>query len=254
MEHSRKVAVVTGAGRGIGRAIARRFAAEGVGVAVLDANGTAAAATAAEIERGGGRALGLAADVTDETAVAEAVRRTCAELGGVHILVTAAGVSRPTRLLDMDRATWDFIIGVNLTGTFLATRAVAPHLVEQGWGRIVHIASTSAQRGVSYRSAYCASKGGVISFMQTCAVELAPFGVTVNAVSPGPVNSPMVERNHTPAIREAIFRVTPIRRYGEAEEIATAVSFLASDGAAYITGHELSVDGGFGGAGIIYKD
>jgi NAD(P)-dependent dehydrogenase (short-subunit alcohol dehydrogenase family) len=247
-------ALVTGGGSGIGRAVAHRLAADGATVAILDRSREAATSVALEIEKAGGNALPLAADVTDAREVDAAVGAAISGLGGLHILVTSAGLSRAVKLLDMTPEVWNLVLGVNLTGTFLCTRAVAPHLTAQGRGRIVMIGSTCAQRGFSYRSAYCASKGGVISLMQAAAVELAEHGVTVNAVSPGPVESPMTKVNHTPAIRAAIAQATPIRRYGQPEEVAASVAFLASDEAAYVTGQEFSVDGGFGAAGIMYRD
>jgi NAD(P)-dependent dehydrogenase (short-subunit alcohol dehydrogenase family) len=249
-----RVALVTGAGSGIGRAVAHRLAAEGAAVALLDRSEDAAATVAEEIGKVGGRALPLSADVTDAGQVDAAVAAAISSLGGLHILVTSAGLSRAVKLLDMTPEIWNLVLGVNLTGTFLCTRAVAPHLSAQGFGRIVMIGSTCAQRGFSYRSAYCASKGGVISLMQAAAVELAEHGVTVNAVSPGPVESQMTRVNHTPAIRAAIGQATPMRRYGEPEEVASAVAYLASNEAAYVTGQEFSVDGGFGAAGIMYRD
>jgi len=247
-------ALVTGAGSGIGRAVAHRLAAEGAAVAVLDQNEDAAAAVADEITRSGGTALPLTGDVTDLPQVDAAVAAAIAGLGGLDILVTSAGLSRAVKLLEMTRETWDLVLGVNLTGTFLCLRAVAPLLAAQRSGRIVMIGSTCAKRGYSYRGAYCASKGGVISLMQVAAVELAEHGVTVNAVSPGPVESPMTRANHTPAIRAAINQATPMRRYGEPDEIAAAVAFLASDEAAYVTGQDVAIDGGFCAAGIIYRD
>ena len=249
-----RVALVTGAGSGIGRAVAHRLAAEGAAIAILDRSEEAAATVATEIGKAGGKVLPLAADVTDVAQIDAAVAATLSGLGGLHILVTSAGLGRAVRLLDMTPEIWNLVIGVNLTGTFLCARAVAPHLTAQGFGRIVMIGSTCAQRGYSYRSAYCASKGGVISLMQTAAVEFAEHGVTVNAVSPGPVESPMTKANHSPAIRAAIAQATPMRRYGEPEEVASAVAYLASNEAAYVTGQEFSVDGGFGAAGIIYRD
>ena len=245
---------MTGAGSGIGRAIALRFAADGTAVAVADQDGSGAKAVANEIGQRGGRAIAQILDVRDGKQVATAIAATQSEFGGLHVLVTSAGLSRSAKLLDMQRDDWDLVIGVNLTGTFVCTRAAAPGMVAQGWGRIIHIASTAAQRGISYRSAYCASKGGVVSFMQACAMELAETGVTVNAISPGPVESPMTQRNHTPAIREAIARVTPMRRYGQPEEIAAAAVYLASAEAGYVTGQQLSIDGGFQAAGILYDD
>lgn len=249
-----RVALVTGAGSGIGRAAALRLATEGAAIAALDRSEAAAISVAAEIEAAGGKALPLAADVTKAAEVDTAVTSAVADLGGLHVLVTSAGLSRAVKLVDMTPEIWDLVLGVNLTGSFLCLRAAAPHLIAQRLGRIVMIGSTCAQRGFSYRSAYCASKGGVISLMQTAAVELAEHGITVNAVSPGPVESPMTRVNHTPAIRSAIAQVTPMRRYGQPEEIASAIAFLASDEAAYVTGLEFSVDGGFGAAGIIYQD
>ncbi len=251
---SGRAALVTGAGSGIGRAVAHRLAGEGASVAILDRSAEAAASVAAEIAEAGGKALPLMADVADAGEVDAAVAAAVAGLGGLHILVTSAGLSRAVRLLDMTPEVWNLILGVNLTGTFLCTRAAAAHLAAQGFGRIVMIGSTCAQRGYSYRSAYGASKGGVISLMQAAAVELAEHGVTVNAVSPGPVESPMTKANHSPAIRAAIAQATPMRRYGEPEEIASAVAFLASDEAGYVTGQEFTVDGGFCAAGIIYRD
>lgn len=249
-----KSALVTGAGSGIGRVIAHRLAAEGAAIAILDRSETAAAEVAAEIGESGGRALAVTADVTDAKQVGEAVEAAIAGLGGLHVLVTSAGLSRSVPLLEMTPEVWDLILGVNLTGSFLCLRAAAPHLARQRSGRIVMIGSTCAQRGFSYRSAYCASKGGVISLMQAASVELAEHGVTVNAVSPGPVESPMTKVNHTPAIRAAIAQATPMRRYGLPEEVAGCVAYLASDEAAYVTGQEFTVDGGFAAAGIMYRD
>ncbi|MCP4561626.1 MAG: 3-oxoacyl-ACP reductase FabG [Bosea sp.] len=249
-----KVALVTGAGSGIGRAIALRLARGGTAIAALDRSSTDAAQVAAEIGAEGGRALALTADVMDAGQVDAAVEMAVTELGGLDILVTSAGLSRSVSLLEMTPEVWNLVLGVNLTGTFHCLRAVVPHLVRQGGGRIIMIGSTCAQRGFSYRSAYCASKGGVISLMQAASVELAEHGVTVNTVSPGPVESPMTRANHTPAIRAAIARATPMRRYGQPEEVAGCVAYLASEEAAYVTGQELTVDGGFAAAGIIYRD
>ena len=237
---SGKAALITGGASGIGRAIAERFSAEGASVAVVDQDAVAANDAARQIPR----AIACRADVTKRTSIEAATSTTLAQLGRLDILVVSAGISKPARILEMSDEDWESVIAVNLTGAFLAVQSAARHLVKQGWGRIIIIASTCAQRAASRRANYNASKGGVISLMQSAACELAPYGVTVNAISPGPIDTPLSRRTHTAALRQAILCATPIKRYGLVEEIAAAAVYLASGEAAYVTGHELTVDGG----------
>jgi len=246
-----RVVLVTGGASGIGKAVAHRFAAEGAAVCVADQDAAGAADVAQVLSAAGHRSFAYTVDVTDPAQVQAMVAAAVAELGGLDLLVTSAGIGGSAPLTEMPLALWQRVLAVNLTGTFLCTQAAAPPMIARGWGRIVHLASAWGQRGVTYRAAYGASKGGVIAFMQAAAVELAPHGITVNALCPGPIDTPLVRKHHTAAIRAAVLEVTPIARYGTAEEVAAAAAFLASEEAGYLTGHQLNIDGGWGGAGVL---
>ena len=231
-------ALVTGAGRGIGAAIARRLAAEGAEVVLADIDLAAAEEVAGAI---GGRPV--AVDVADAAAVAAAV----AEIGRVDILVNNAGVEDIGFFTELTPQRWRRTIAVNLEGVLACTHAVLPGMQEAGWGRIVNVASEAGRMGSKGGSVYAACKGGVIAFTKSIARESARFGVTVNAVAPGPILTPQLEERRKlggERMIEALERATELRRLGRPEEVAAAVAFLASDDAAYITGETLGVSGG----------
>ncbi|NIR30270.1 MAG: glucose 1-dehydrogenase [Gammaproteobacteria bacterium] len=252
MRFNDKTIIVTGGASGIGRATVERFAREGASVVVADVNGGAAREVAELVRAGGGHALAVTVDARDPDAVQALFKATLDEFGGLHVLVNSAAVARPEKILDVTPESWNEIIGVNLTGTFLCAQAAARHMVEAGGGRIINLASVNGQRAITGRGAYSASKGGVIMLTRIMAAELGPTGVTVNAVAPGPVDTAMVIKMHNQAAREAWHRALPIKRYAQPDEVAAAVAFLASEEAAYITGHVLNVDGGFDAAGLLF--
>ena len=237
-----KVAVVTGAGSGIGRAIAVQLAVDGAALSVWDLNRAGAEETVALIEKAGGRAIVCAMDASAEEEIAEAVARTRAELGPVTILVNNAAITGFCAFQDIAVEIWDRMIRVNLRGPFLCTRAVLPDMLAAGWGRIVNISSSSAQAGASRMAHYAASKGGVIGLTKGLAIELAATGITVNNIPPGFVDTPMLRGS--PIDIEAAAAASPMKRPGKPEDIAAACSYLVSEAANYVTGHTLSVNGG----------
>ena len=240
-----RVAIVTGAGQGMGRAVARALAARGAKVVVNDMRAESAEATAAELRASGGAALAIPADVIDPAAVRAMVERTVAHFGAVHILINNAGVLRPTRVADIPEAEWDWVIAVNLKGTFLCSQAVLPELKAAGWGRIVNFSSTAGKNVSTVGGAhYTAAKAGVLGFTRHLAKEVAADGITVNAVCPGLIDTEMVRATIDDARTAAYARSFPIPRLGEPEEVAELVAFLASDRAAYITGASLDINGG----------
>lgn len=241
-DFSGKVAVVTGGGQGMGRAVARRLVEGGAKVVVNDKNGDAAQATADALGSG---ALAAPGDVTVKADVDAVVRLAVDAFGSIGILVNNAGILFSTALADMEEEEWDLVIDVNMKGTYLFTRAVLPVMKQAGWGRIVNFSST-AGKAVSTLGGphYTAAKAGVLGLTRAAAKEFAPYGITVNAVCPGLVNTEMVQQNVAPERLDAYLASFPISRICDPSEVAELVAFLASDRAAYITGASLDINGG----------
>lgn len=244
---SGRVAVVTGAGRGIGAAIAADLAGAGAAVAVLDLDGDAAAERASDLAATHGvGTLGLPVDVSVRADVEEAAERVEQALGAIGILVNNAGIDVIQPFLESKEDDWDRIVAVNLKGVFTCCHVVAPGMVARGRGKIVNIGSDAGRVGSSGEAVYSATKGGVIAFTKTLARELATTGVLVNCVSPGPTDTALLAQvaDVNPKLREALARAIPLRRVGRPEDVAHAVAFLAGDGSDYLTGQTLSVSGG----------
>jgi NAD(P)-dependent dehydrogenase (short-subunit alcohol dehydrogenase family) len=249
-----EVAIVTGAGRGIGGEIARRFAAEGAHVVVADLDVVAAADTAECIIKAGGQATAFRVDIAEPAEVQRLIDETLQRFGRLDILVNNAGIGLNQPFLTTTLEEWELQLKVNLTGTFLCGQAAARAMLNQVGGRIVNVASISGQRGGQGRAAYGAAKAGVILLTKVMAVELSPLGVRVNAISPGPVDTDQSRATHTPSTRQAYFDRIPAGRYGERSEVAAAALFLASSDSSFVSGHILNVDGGFNAAGLIFED
>ncbi|MFJ4679731.1 MULTISPECIES: 3-oxoacyl-ACP reductase FabG [unclassified Kitasatospora] len=244
-----RVAVVTGAARGIGAATALRLAADGYAVAVVDLAEDAAKDTVEAIEAAGGRALAVGADVSDAEQVQAAVDRIAAELGTPVVLVNNAGVLRDNLLFKMSESDWDTVMNVHLKGAFLMTRAVQKHMVAAGFGRIVNLSSSSAQ-GNRGQANYSAAKAGLQGFTKTLAIELGKFGITANAVAPGFIATDMTAATAArvgmefEAFKQAAASAIPVQRVGVPDDIAHTISFLASEGAGFVSGQVIYVAGG----------
>jgi 3-oxoacyl-[acyl-carrier protein] reductase len=240
---SGKVAVVTGASRGIGRSIALALAAQGAKVVASARNAEALAELTAEIKSSGGEALAVAGDVAIEDDANNLVKKAVEAFGQVDIFVNNAGITRDGLLLRMKNEDWDAVLDTNLKGAFLCTRAVAKVMSKQRSGRIINISSVVGEMGNAGQANYCASKAGLLGLTKSVARELARRNVTVNAITPGFIVTDMTE-DMTDKARESMTEQIPLGRLGSAEDIASAVIFLASDQSAYITGQVLGVNGG----------
>lgn len=238
-----KVAVVTGAARGIGQAIAKRLAQEGADVAICDLQAEWLAETTGIIEGFGRKALPLAVDVGDSAAVNACIGEVVKVFGKVDIMVNNAGITKDTLLIRMSDEDWDAVLRVNLKGTFLFSRAVAKHMMKQRSGAIVNIASISGIIGTAGQANYAASKAGVIALTKSTANELAARGVRANAIAPGFISSKMTDALSEDVRNQYLSRI-PLSRFGTVEDIANAVVFLASEQSSYLTGQTLNVNGG----------
>ena len=244
-----KVAVVTGAARGIGLAIARRFLGEQWGVALLDIDGETLAGAEKSLADPD-RVLAIACDVAEPEQIDAAVERVAARFGRIDALVNNAGIAVFKPLLQTSFDEWARVLAVNLSGPFICTQACAPHMLKNGGGSVVNIGSISGLRASALRVAYGTSKAGLAHLTKQQAAELGNLGIRVNAVAPGPVDTAMAKQVHTPDIRSAYHDAIPLNRYGTEAEIAEAVWFLCSDAASYVNGQTLAVDGGFDATGI----
>jgi 3-oxoacyl-[acyl-carrier protein] reductase len=238
-----QIAVVTGAGRGIGRAIALKFAAEGADVVCVSRTQENSEKVAAEIRALGRKAWAFAVDVADAAAVSSAAGKILAEAGKVDILVNNAGVTRDGLLMRMSDADWDMVLDTNLKGAFLITKAFSRAMIKARTGRIINVSSVIGLIGNAGQCNYAASKAGLIGFTQSAAKELASRGITANAIAPGFIETDMTSELK-PEMREAILKQIPLGSFGSAEDIAGAALYLASPAARYVTGQVLTVDGG----------
>ena len=235
-----KIAIVTGAGQGIGRAIADKLAAEGATVVVTDLDEAGAKQTAAGLPG----AVAIRADVTDRQDVQAAVDRVMQQFGRVDVLVNNAGWDKASPFVDSDPADWDRAIAVNLYGVLHTCRAVLPIMAGQGGGAVVNLGSDAGRVGSSGEAVYSAAKGGVIAFTKSLAREMARHQVRVNCVCPGPTDTALFASFAGPKLREALTKAIPLRRLGQPADVANVVAFLASDQAAFVTGQTISVSGG----------
>lgn len=239
-----KVAIVTGSARGLGAATARRLAEEGAKVVITDINEELAQATAAALRADGFNAHCVIANVTKADDVQRLVSETVATFGAVHILVNNAGAPRDKYLVKMSEDDWDFVISVMLKGAFLMSKAVMPHMIEQGWGRVINI-SSRAHFGNPTQANYSTAKAGLIGLAKALAMEEGRYGVTVNCVAPGFMETEMIQALPTyEVIKERALQMQPIKRVGRPSDIADAVAFLASERASFISGEVLHVTGG----------
>ena len=249
-----KVAIVTGAGAGIGAATARRFAHEGASVVCADLDDDAARAVCAAITAAGGTTAACRVDIRDAAQVDAMIAFTRREFGPPNIAINNAGVGAQKHFLDTPLETLRAMLDVNVIGTFLCAQAAAREMVKIGGGAIVNFSSHSGLLGSSGRAAYAASKGGIIAMTRVMAVDLAVHHIRVNAIAPGPIDVPRSRQQHTGERRESWQRAVPLARYGRPEEVAGVALFLASDDASYLTGQTIAVDGGFTAAGLRVKD
>jgi 3-oxoacyl-[acyl-carrier protein] reductase len=244
-----KTAIVTGAARGIGAATALRLARDGFAVAVLDLDEGSCAGTVGAIEENGGRALAVGVDVSNSAQVTEAVARVAAELGAPSVLVNNAGITRDNLLFKMTEDDWDSVMAVHLRGAFLMSRAAQAHMTPAGWGRIVNLSSNSAL-GNRGQANYSAAKAGLQGFTKTLAIELGPFGVTVNAIAPGFIATEMTAKTAERMgisfedFKAGAAKQIPVRRVGAPEDVAATVSYFASEDAGFVSGQVLYVAGG----------
>ncbi|GII94474.1 SDR family NAD(P)-dependent oxidoreductase [Sinosporangium siamense] len=246
-----RIAVITGAARGIGFGVAARLAEEGASIAVIDLDEAAAAKAVGVLPVvEGAKAIDIAIDITRGDAVDAAITRVVEELGGIHVLVNNAGFTRDSLLHKMTEDDWDLVMGVHLKGAFLMTKAAQRHFVAQRYGKILNLSSTSAL-GSRGQVNYSAAKMGVQGFTRTLGIELGPFGINVNAIAPGFITTEMTDdaarrlKLDVEEFRRTRAEATPVRRVGSPEDVAAAAAFLCSDEASYITGQTLYVDGGF---------
>ncbi|MEO7000003.1 MAG: 3-oxoacyl-ACP reductase FabG [Terracoccus sp.] len=244
-----RTAIVTGAARGIGAAVARRLSADGFAVAVLDLDESACAAIVSELEEAGGKGLAVAVDVSDEAGVQAAVERVAAELGAPTVLINNAGIIRDNMLFKMSVDDWDAVMNVHLRGSFLMARAAQKYMTEAKWGRIVNLSSTSAL-GNRGQANYSAAKAGMQGFTKTLAIELGKFGVTANAIAPGFIATDMTRSTAErmgvsfETFIEAVAKDIPVGRAGQPDDIAATVAFLVRDDASFVSGQVIYVAGG----------
>jgi NAD(P)-dependent dehydrogenase (short-subunit alcohol dehydrogenase family) len=249
-----RVAIITGAGQGIGRAIATRLARDGAAVAIADINGDLATRAAAEMHSSGARAIGLRMDVADATSVNAAVASAAAELGPPTILVNNAGLFASGKAVSQSLERWNLTIAVNLSGSFLVSRAVIPHMLAAGWGRIINVSSMMAETAFGEDAAYCSTKAAVLGLTRSLAAEFGPFNICVNAICPGNVATPMLDDvakgvEKRDGLEPGSFskqraQAIPLRRLGRPEDVADVTAFLCSSDANYVTGQALHVNGG----------
>ncbi|MFH2035639.1 MAG: 3-oxoacyl-[acyl-carrier-protein] reductase [Candidatus Zixiibacteriota bacterium] len=243
MDFSGKTVLVTGSARGIGKAIARRFADDGANIVISDVLAELADETAGEFIKDGIKAIAIKADVTNKDDVKNLIDETVEKFGSLDVVVNNAGITRDTLLMRMKESDWDLVMNINLKGAFLVTQAASRIMMKQRSGRIVNISSVVGKMGNAGQANYSASKAGLLGLTKSAARELASRNITVNAIAPGFIKSEMTD-NLPEDIKAEFIKTTPLGRFGSPEDIANAVAFLASDDASYITGQVLGVDGG----------
>jgi 3-oxoacyl-[acyl-carrier protein] reductase len=248
---NKRIAFVTGAAAGIGAAIAECLADQGSSVILADRNYEAANQLAKTLVERGNTVEAVPLDVADPESISQGFSWLSDTHGRCDILVNNAGIARAHPFIDYPDDHWLATLNVNVTGAFRCGQHAARMMLDRGWGRIINIASISGIRAGSGRTAYGTSKAALIALTKQMAVELAPRGITANAVAPGPIETPLSRQVHTQAMRDAYMNQVPARRYGTPAEVAAVVGFLASDAAAYINGHVVPVDGGFIAAGML---
>lgn len=246
MKLDKKVAVVTGAGRGIGKAIALKLAQEGAKIIAADLDHGSAAIVAGEIEATGGDALAVKVDVSDSLSVDNMAKEALIKYGQVDILINNAGWDKIGTFMDSSEDTWEKVIAINLKGTIKCCKALLPQMMERKYGKILNVSSDAGRVGSSGEVVYSAAKGGIIAFSKALAREMARYKININCLAPGPTDTPLFAEvaADSPKLAEALIKSIPLRRLGQPNDLANAAAFLVSDAAEYITGQTLSVNGG----------